>query len=152
MTTHTTTTAWAARVAMAGLLLWGLVHIAGGISLLIANTVDALETLGPNATDSVPAEPGDTTTGLLQFHSLNIAIGGIAVTGLAIGWWRRRTRWQLDVAIAVAAGLDVGLVAYLVIPGILPASQGLIGPTLVAISATAAPRLRSRPPRAIQHT
>lgn len=138
MNRPTNTSAWAARTAMAGLLLWGLVHIAGGLSLLLADPVDGLETLGPNTTASVPATPGDTTAGLLQFHSLNIAIGGIAVTGLVVAWWRRRTRWQLDVALAVAAGLDIGLIAYFVIPGILPASQGLIGPVLVAISAAAA--------------
>lgn len=143
---------WAARIAMTGLLLWGLVHIAGGLSLLVAGTVDGLETLGPNATDSVPATPGDTAAGLLRFHSLNIAIGGIAVTGLVVTWWRRRTRWQLDVALAVAAALDIGLVAYLVIPGILPASQGLIGPVLVAISAGAAFQARTGTSLAVHHT
>ena len=142
---------WAARIAVTGLLLWGLVHIAGGLSLLFANTVDGLETLGPNATDSVPATPGDTAAGLLQFHSLNIAIGGIAVTGLVVAWWRRRTRWQLSVALAIATGLDIGLVAYLVIPGILPASQGLIGPVLVAISAAAAIWTRSDTRLVIHH-
>lgn len=143
MTGPTGASAWPARAAMVGLLLWGLVHIAGGLSLLFADTVDALETLGPNTTDSVPAVPGDATAGLLQFHSLNIAIGGVAVTGLAIAWWRRRTRWQLAVAVAIAAGLDIGLIAYFVIPGILPARQGLIGPVLVVISAAAAIRARS---------
>lgn len=143
MNRPTNTNAWAASTAMAGLLLWGLVHIAGGLSLLVSDTVDGLETLGPNATDSVPARPGDAAAGLLQFHSLNIAIGGIAVAGLVVTWWRRRTRWQLHVALAVAAGLDIGLIAYFVAPGILPASQGLIGPVLVAISAAAAIRARN---------
>ena len=150
MSTQPASGAWAARVAMAGLLLWGLVHVAGGFSLLAADTVEGLETLGPNASDSVPTEPGDATTGLLRFHSLNIAIGGIAVTALAAVWWRRRTRWQLDVAVAVAAALDIGLVLYLVVPGILPAGQGLIGPVLVAISATAAIRVRGGNRLAVQ--
>lgn len=34
---------------------------------------------------------------------------------------------------AVAAELDLGRIAFLVIPGLLPLSQGLIGPTLVAM-------------------
>ncbi len=33
-----------------------------------------------------------------------------------------------------AAALDVGLIAFFVIPDVLPASQGLIGPVLVVIA------------------
>lgn len=127
----TTRGGWLALVA---LVLWGLVHIAGGISLLIANATDGLETLGPNVTGTVPTDPGDAAEALLRFHSLNIALGGAGVLALAISWWRTRNRWQLDVAVVVAAALDVGLIAFFVVPDVLPASQGLIGPVLVVIA------------------
>jgi hypothetical protein len=125
---------WSAPLAAAGLVLWGLIHIAGGISLLVADTADGLQTLGPNAADTVPAAPGRAAASLLRFHGLNIAFAGAAVLGLALAWWRYRSRWPLDVAIATAAALDVGLIMVLVAPGVLPATQGLIGPLLVIVA------------------
>lgn len=136
---------WAPRTALTGLVLWGLIHIAGGISLLTTNTADGLETLGPNAADSVPANPGQAAESLLRFHSLNIALGGLAVLGLAIAWTRSNSRWQLDVAVTIAAALDVGLIVFLVTPGVLPANQGLIGPLLVIIAAVGAIQTRRTP-------
>ena len=124
-------------IALTALALWGLVHVIGGASLLVADAGDGLETLGPNATGSVPNEPGDAVEALLRFHSLNIALGGIAVLGLIAAWWRTRHRWQLDVAVTVAAALDVGLIAFFVIPDMLPANQGLIGPVLVIVAVAA---------------
>lgn len=126
---------WIALIALA---LWGVVHIAGGVSLLVSDTSDGLETLGPNVTDTVPASPGDATDALLRFHSLNIALGGVAVLALAGFWWRSRHRWPLNVAVAIAAALDVGLLAFFVIPDVLPATQGLIGPLLVIVAAFSA--------------
>ena len=128
------TTSWAGWVVLTALLFWGAVHIAGGISLLIADATDGLETLGPNVTDTVPTDPGDAAQALLRFHSLNIALGGVAVLALAVSWWRERKRWQLHVAVVVAAALDVGLIAFFVVPNVLPASQGLIGPVLVLVA------------------
>lgn len=122
--------------------LWGVIHIAGGLSLLVDGSADALRTLGPNSTDSVPALPGEATAALVRFHSLNILLGGVAVLGLSIAWWRSRTDWQLACAVGIAAALDIGLIAFMVLPGILPADQGLIGPVLVAIAAIAALALR----------
>lgn len=139
-TSNRTSTAWASWLALIALVLWGLVHIAGGISLLIVETADGLETLGPNVTGTVPSDPGEAAEALLRFHSLNIALGGVAVLVLAVLWWRTRNRWQLDVAVVVAAALDVGLIAFFVIPDVLPASQGLIGPVLVVIAAVGAHR------------
>jgi hypothetical protein len=131
-------TTWAGWLALVALVLWGLIHIGGGISLLVANATNGLETLGPNVTGTVPTDPGDAAEALLRFHSLNIALGGAAVLALAVSWWRTRNRWQLDVAVVVAAALDIGLIAFFVIPDVLPASQGLIGPVLVAVAVVGA--------------
>lgn len=132
---------WPVWTASVGLAAWGVIHIVGGVSLLATDITTGLETLGPNATNSVPPVPGEAAERLLQFHSLNILLGGLAVLGLAIAWWRQRTRWQLDVALAIAVALDIGLIAFLVIPGVLPASRGLIGPTLVVIAVIGAIRV-----------
>jgi len=125
-------------IALAALTLWGLVHVIGGTTLLVADTHDGLETLGPNVDATVPTDPGDATEALLRFHSLNIVLGGLGVLALAATWWRTRNRWQLDIALAIAAALDIGLIAFFVIPDVLPASEGLIGPLLVAIATAGA--------------
>lgn len=123
--------AWSARLALAGLGAWGLIHIAGGVSLLAADTTEALDTLAPNATTAAPDSLGDATTAVVRFHALNIALGGVAVLLLAVLWYRHRRRWMRDAALGIAVTLDVGLVVFLVGPGLLPVSQGFIGPALV---------------------
>lgn len=145
MTTSRHTTSRAGWVALTALALWGLVHVIGGVSLLVADISDGLETLGPNVTGTVPANPGDAAEALLRFHSLNIVLGGIAVLALTAAWWRTRHRWQLDVAVAVAAALDIGLIAFFVIPDVLPASQGLIGPVLVIVAVAAVISIHRHP-------
>lgn len=128
---------------MVGLVMWGVLHIVGGASLLVAETVEGLEMLGRDANGSVPIDPGEATAGLLRFHSLNVLFGGLAVLGLAIAWWRQRRPWQLDVALGIAVALDVGLIAFLVVPGTLAASEGLLGPTLVLVAAAGAFKARA---------
>jgi hypothetical protein len=125
------------------LAIWGLVHVVGGVSLMVADVADGLEALGPDAADSVPAVPGDTTAGLLRFHGLNVALGGLAVLVLTVAWWRSRRRWQLDVALAIAVALDLGLLLFLVVPGLLPLSDGLLGPLLLVVALVGACWARS---------
>ncbi len=52
-------------------------------------------------------------------------------------------------AVLVAIGLDIGLIAFLVGPGLLPVTQGLVDPVLivVALAAVAVPRRGRRPTR-----
>jgi hypothetical protein len=124
------------RVVIGALGLWGVVHVAGGASLLAVEAGSGLEALGPSAADSVPADPGAVTEGLLRFHALNVLLGGVAVVALAVAWWRARRAWHLVVALGVVFALDAGLLAFMVVPGLLPVTQGLIGPVL-ALLATA---------------
>lgn len=129
---------WPFRLTVAALVGWGTIHVLGGITLLVGNVVDGLETLGPDAKDTVPTVPGEATEGLLRFHALNVLIGGIAVLALTAMWWHRPSSRSLEAAVAVAVALDLGLLAFLVLPGTLPPSQGLIGPVLMAVAGVAA--------------
>lgn len=129
---------WATRTAVTGLVLWGLIHIAGGLSLLVSDTAEGLETLGPSATETVPNNPGETTGALLQFHSLNVLLAGIAVLALATAWSKQRKPWLLNVAVGIAVAMDIGLIAFLVVPGTLPATEGLFGPLLAIVAAVGA--------------
>jgi hypothetical protein len=137
VSTPTTRRTWSHRATWAALGLWGAIHVIGGASLLAASTTDGLDTLAPDAATAAPAAPGDGAEALLRFHALNIVLGGVAVLVLIVWWARSQVRWRRDVALVTAVALDVGLTAFLVGPGLLPASQGLIGPLLVAIAAVA---------------
>ncbi len=130
---------------LGALVVWGLVHVVGGGMLMAADAVEGLRSLGPNVLATVPDAPGEAALALVRFHGLNIALGGLAVLVLALAWARSRRRWQLDVALGVTIALDLGLLIYLVGPGVMPLSQGLIGPVLVALALAGAVRARSAP-------
>ena len=127
---------WSERATLLALGLWGAIHVIGGASLIAASTTEGLDTLAPDANDPAPAIPGDAADALLRFHALNIVLGGLAVLMLIIWWARSQVRWRRDTALATAAALDIGLITFLVAPGLLPVTQGMIGPVLVAIAAT----------------
>lgn len=137
MSGASTRSSWPTWVFVGSLAVWGVVHVVGGASLLLAGARDGLLTLGASVADSVPTSPGAATAALLQFHSLNVLLGGVAVLGLLLAWRRRRRDWHLGVALAVAVALDVGLIAFMLVPGVMPLSQGFIGPALVLVALVA---------------
>lgn len=128
---------WTDRVTWAALALWGVIHVIGGASLLAASTAEGLRTLAPRADTPAPSPTGDAAEALLRFHALNIVLAGLAVVVLTVWWVQSRVSWRRDVALAIAVALDIGLIAFVVGPGLLPATQGLIGPVLVAVAAVA---------------
>lgn len=136
-TTTTRRQTWSNRATWAALGLWGVIHVIGGASLLAASTTDGLDTLAPDAATAAPITPGDGAEAVLRFHGLNIVLGGLAVLVLIVWWTRSHVRWRRDVALTTAIALDIGLIVFLVGPGLLPASQGLLGPLLVVIAAGA---------------
>ncbi len=115
-------------------MLWGILHVVGGASLISMEATEGLETLGPNAPTAVPADLGESAAALLHFHGFNVAAGGLAVLTLALAWQRSRSTWQAAVAMGIATVLDIGLLLYIVAPGLLPASQGLLGPGLLVVA------------------
>lgn len=144
--TDTTTKGWTRPAAAASLGLWGLLHLVGGTSLITMGASAGLDTLGPNAPTPAPRDSGEAAEALLHFHGLNIAAAGLAVLVLAIAWYRSQRAWQANVSLGVAVVLDTGLLLFLVAPGLLPASQGLLGPGLLAVAAACyLTHLASRP-------
>ena len=126
--TVTTARRWPRPAAAASLGLWGLLHVVGGISLIAMGGGAGLNTLGPNAPTSAPPDSGEVAEALLHFHGLNIAAAGLAVLALALAWYYTHRAWQAMVSLGVAVVLDTGLLVFLVAPGLLPASQGLLRP------------------------
>ncbi|MBD8868429.1 hypothetical protein [Nocardioides donggukensis] len=116
-----------------GLAGWGLLHLVGGASLLAAGGTEGLDTLAPGAATPAPDPAGEAAAAVVHFHGFNIAAAGLLVLALALAWRRTGRSWQAAVAVGVAAVLDLGLVAFLLAPGLMPLSEGLWGIALLAV-------------------
>lgn len=134
MSPRATRSRWGDRVTAASLGLWGAVHVLGGGTLATMTATEGLATLGPNAATVAPSQPGQAAAALLHFHGFNIAVAGIVVLVLAVTWLRGGAAWQLGVALGLAFVLDIGLVLYLLGPGLMPVAEGLPGPILLLLA------------------
>lgn len=112
-------------------VLWGLVHVVGGASLLAtlqsgggAELLRVLASAAPAAVpDTVPAVAG----AVAGFHAWNILwIGAlVAVVALRLNWRNARLGFWLNLVLAGAA--DLGLIFALLVPGYMRLADGMIG-------------------------
>lgn len=94
----------------------------------------------PTQASNVP----EATLGLIRQHSFNIAIGGAAAIVIAVfGNWRARN-WAWIANGVLIAGLDLGMIIFMLIPGHVPLVGGLIGPALWLTGCTLTTMGRSR--------
>ncbi len=143
------------RPTTVALLLWGLLHIVGGASMMAMAAADplaALRSLGSAApSGDFPTDPGPVTQAVVGFHGLNLFFAGLAVTILSVAWsWRRYPR-GVPTSLLIATAADVGLVAYLLIPGSMKLTDGVWGPLLLVL-AVAGAALARRQAVAAEHT
>lgn len=133
----------ARRTAVGSMVLWGLLHVVGGVFLVASAQGTGSDAIAAYATALPPVDLTDTAsqavTALVGFHGFNIAAAGVAVTTLA--WLRRRdmrSRWRTPLVVAAVA--DIGLVVFLLIPGVMSAADGAPGIALllIALAATSA--------------
>lgn len=127
-------------VAVGSLVLWGLIHLAGGAVMVVASTTTPMDALATFAT--VPTVPftgalASAITHLVGFHGFNIAAAGIATMVLA---WRTRRGAApgLLAPLVIASIADLGLVVFFLAPGVMPWVDGAPGLVLLAIAAGAA--------------
>lgn len=135
----------APRIAVGSMILWGLLHVVGGLVLVAASSASGPDAIAAYAT-ALPAvdltDAADRAVrGLVGFHGFNIAAAGTAVAVLA---WRgpdaTPSIWLTPLIVATVA--DIGLVVFLLAPGIMATTDGAPGIALllVALAATAAAR------------
>lgn len=119
-----------ARIGAIFYIVWGVLHLGSGL-------VGIWLTGQPGTPDwasgmaAVPTqETGvpEATLGLIRQHSFNIALGGAAAILIAVvGNWRART-WAWIANGLLIAGLDLGMIIFMLTPGHVPLLDGLIGP------------------------
>jgi hypothetical protein len=124
------------RTAMILFSLWGLVHILGGALMLLTlggGGVDGAEaylatvaTADPSSAALVPPT-GSPAIRILGFHAWNLIWVGLMVTGVAITLNRKASRAGLWVNLGLVSGADLGLLLFLVIPGVMSWTTALPG-------------------------
>lgn len=116
-------------------MLWGLLHVAGGLLLLTSlPSAGATGVLGMMGTavppEQLPTLPHGVSGGVLAFHAWNIiGFGSLSlVIALLLNWQNSRLGYWLNLVIVGIA--DLGLIIYLLIPGYMHLSDGIWGPLL----------------------
>ncbi len=136
---------WARGAAIGALVLWGLLHLVGGIAEVATVERDggqaALELLGSSAEIGDRAsDPGAVAESVIAFHGFLIACAGIAVTALTVASARGRRPSTVLGPLAIVAVADAGLLAFLVLPGYTPLSEAFWGPLLLLVALVGAAR------------
>jgi len=123
------------RIGSAFFVLWGLVHVLGGTSILLAlhDGADAAYAAYRNSSGAHDALSGSI---LGYFAYLLVCIGmAVAVVGATLN--RRNSRAGLAINTAVVAVTEIGLLYFLVVPGFVSwgeASVGLVPFVLAAVA------------------
>jgi hypothetical protein len=121
-------------------ILWGLLHVAGGASLLQQVSAEgvrgALATLGSAIPDSeLPNVSGAVIAAVLSFFAFNWVWIGllVLVVGVKLNWNNSRIGYWINLTVAGAA--DLGLIMFLLTPGYMALSDGWPGPLLWLLAA-----------------
>lgn len=129
-------------VALGALLAWGLLHIVGGFAEIATVASDGgqagLKLLGSAAGPAeIPGEPGAVGEALIGFHGFLIGAAGLAV--LLLAGTVSRTAWPrgLSTSMAIVVVADLGLVVFLLGPGLMRVSDGIWGPLLLVVALAA---------------
>jgi len=130
-------TAQSPKIGAIFYLLWGLLHIAGGAYLLVAS-FQGLEGFLLGLTGS--QVPGGVGTGndlalraiteVSSYHAFNLVWLGLLVSMVAV-----RLNWKNSlpgywINLALVGFIDLGLVLFMVVPGVMSILDAWIGPLL----------------------
>jgi hypothetical protein len=115
--------------------IWGLIHVAGGAILLADavsdNPTKALVSIGSAFPESeIPAVTHPASAGVLAFHSFNLLWMGlvVAIVAITMNWKNSKSGFWFNTAIIGFA--DIGLIIFMLAPGIVKFEEGIIGPLL----------------------
>lgn len=127
------------RVGAGFFVLWGLVHVLGGASMLAALGTDGGTAVYRSLASAAPAAVPDGMPGIasavIGFHAWNLLWMGALVTVVALAWHWRLRRAGLWLNLAIAGFADLGLIGALLIPGYTRVAEGMIGIGLLVLAA-----------------
>lgn len=117
-----------AKTAAVFYVLWGIIHIIGG-AVLLSTSMEGADTF-------VKALTGGELLGLkaakwvFAFHSYNIMWMGVLAILIAVlmNWKNSTAGYWINMAVVGFA--DLGLIIFMVLPGVMSISNAWIGPLL----------------------
>lgn len=131
----------APKIAAILYLLWGVIHIAGGAVMLNASSTGAdafLQLLTGNAsagliaTSSAQTGPGLLATSkVFAFHSFNLIWLGLLASVIAVRLNWKNSSFGHWLNLAIVGFADLGLILFMVLPGVIRLSDAWIGPALL---------------------
>lgn len=119
------------RTATILFFLWGLVHVVGGAVMLIAlgggpeaylGTLTSVE----RASASLVAA-GSPAAAVFGFHAWNILWIGAVVAVVAVTLNRKASPIGFWINLALVSGADLGLLIFLILPGVMTWASGAPG-------------------------
>jgi hypothetical protein len=123
---------YAHKIGAVFYILWGLLHIAGGVVLLQQLAADgatkALATIGSAVPPvDLPIISGGVTAAVLAYYAWNILCIGllVLVVGVKLNWNNSRMGYWLN--LAVVGAVDLGLIFTLLAPGYMALADGGLG-------------------------
>ncbi len=133
-----------ARSAAVLYALWGLAHLVGGAYQVLTLTDGGGSALTAMISSGLAVDPSLTvpaaSSAFMGMGAANIAVVGFIVTCIAVLNWRnsREGYWM---NLLLVGGVDLNLVVFLLTPGVMSWSDGLVGLVLfvpAAVLSTAA--------------
>ena len=131
----------APKIAAILYLLWGVIHIVGGAAMLNASSTGAdafLQLLTGNAsaglivTSSAQTAPGLLATSkVFAFHSFNLIWLGLLASVIAVRLNWKNSSFGHWLNLAIVGFADLGLILFMVLPGVIRFSDAWIGPALL---------------------
>lgn len=120
-----------AKIGAVFYLLWGLLHIAGGILMLGASSADMggyLQVLmgESSALANISTTSELATSATMQvfaYHAFNLTWLGVLVSVIAVvsNWKNQASGFWVN--LALVGLIDLGLILYMVVPGVIPSSD-----------------------------
>jgi hypothetical protein len=123
------------RVVIGTLIVWGVMHVVGGFSVVATSGQAAFEAVATAASPAdLPANPSPVVEDILNFLMFLIGMAGVAVTVAAVT--TLRARWPVGIVpVMLVIGLsDLALIMYMLIPGHMSPTDGIWGPLLFVIA------------------
>ncbi|MGE0439728.1 MAG: hypothetical protein AB7L66_03630 [Gemmatimonadales bacterium] len=120
----------AAKAGAACYFLWGLIHVVGGLAQLAALRQGGGGALAAMISSASPVDPATPivapAAAFMGMGAANIVVFGVLVAALARLNWNNDTRgYWLNLLIVGA--VDVNLALFLLLPGHMAWSDGLVG-------------------------
>lgn len=128
------------RIGAVFYVLWGILHIVGGIALLGELRSGGLAAELAAIANAIPAEqfqglPGGAIAGILGYYAWLIMTIGFVATLIAVllNWKNDRTGYLLNLALLLP--VEIGIYVFLLKPGYMLWNAGGIGMALFVLGA-----------------